>query len=116
MTEDVSSSEHWSASLPRFLRVSWFALVLGPPLLSIAFLGYLRLDPNGRGPLYEPACALFFGDLFLSYCLAPMWLLLFVLLIANRRGNVGWRLCLQAVFMLAAEVLLCSKIFSHFDL
>jgi hypothetical protein len=113
MSEGVSRSKDWSVQLPGFLNASWFVLVLGPTFLYIAFLGYMRLDPDGRGPLYEPAVGLSLGALFLFSFLAPVWLLLFMLLIVRCRGNVGRWLWLQAISMLGFWLCLFYEFYTH---
>ncbi len=105
MSECVSSSEHWSASLPGFLQKSWFVLVLGPPLVVFAAVSWSRID-RGSGH----ALQMIVLDLLLSCFLALSWLVLFLLVVAVRRGNVARWLWPQAATMLCFWLYLCYEI------
>ena len=99
MSEGFGWQKQWSLGLPRLLFRSWFMLVLGPPLFYLILIINMWFDPLGRGPFCETAFDLYFYDFLFSLCLAPVWLVLFVIAAVARRGNLGRWLWLQAISM-----------------
>ncbi len=96
-------SEHWSLRLGRTLFASWFLLV---PCLVFPFVrGWTRLEDQFSGFAALISLAVFFyGSL--------LWLMLFLVDVAKRRGKIGLYLWLQACALVALEVL-AGSVISH---
>lgn len=113
MSEGVSSSRQWSEQLPAFLFASWFALIPGAlfPFFSLAF----SLVPSGDGwvGLFGPIFVLYWFLALWTPYVAAYWVCLSLILAVKRRGNLGWRLTAQAIFLVCATLYEVYWLYQH---
>jgi hypothetical protein len=106
MSGGVGNTKRWSERLPSLLNVLWFVIVLGPPLFVVPVWADAQLHPPDGGHFHEFIVRFFGWELYLSCCLALVWLVLFLLSVGAHRGRLRWWLWLQATCLIGGCLVL----------